>query len=83
VDHADPQLEGSAQSVRHHVWRTSARVKPGYTVNLTPSRIHDYLPISYANREEEAYIRFLWDAFETNYKPSSCINFGGQVGFTL
>lgn len=30
-------------------------------------RIHDYLPISYANREEEAYIRFLWDAFETNY----------------
>lgn len=30
-------------------------------------RIHDYLPISYANREEEAYIRFLWGAFETNY----------------
>lgn len=30
-------------------------------------RIHDYLPISYANREEEDYIRFLWDAFETNY----------------
>lgn len=30
-------------------------------------RIHDYLPISYANREEEAYIRFLWDAFEANY----------------
>ncbi|MBK1720308.1 hypothetical protein [Thiocystis violacea] len=30
-------------------------------------RIHDYLPISYANHEEEAYIRFLWDAFETNY----------------
>ncbi|HFD92171.1 MAG TPA: hypothetical protein ENJ22_02660 [Gammaproteobacteria bacterium] len=30
-------------------------------------RIHDYLPISYANREEESYIRFLWDAFETNY----------------
>lgn len=30
-------------------------------------QIHDYLPISYANREEEAYIRFLWDAFETNY----------------
>lgn len=30
-------------------------------------RIHDYLPISYANREEEAYIRFLWDSFETNY----------------
>ncbi len=29
--------------------------------------IHDYLPISYANREEEAYIRFLWDSFETNY----------------
>lgn len=31
-------------------------------------RIHDYLPISYANRKEEAYVRFLWDAFETNYK---------------
>jgi len=30
-------------------------------------QIQDYLPISYANREEEAYIRFLWDAFETNY----------------
>ncbi len=30
-------------------------------------RIHDYLPVSYANREEEAYIRFLWDAFDTNY----------------
>lgn len=30
-------------------------------------RIHDYLPISYANRDEEGYIRFLWDAFETNY----------------
>lgn len=31
-------------------------------------RIHDYLPISYANRKEEAYINFLWDAFDTNYK---------------
>lgn len=30
-------------------------------------RIHDYLPVSYANREEGAYISFLWDAFETNY----------------
>lgn len=30
-------------------------------------QIHDYLPISYANHEEEAYVRFLWDAFETNY----------------
>ncbi|PLY12827.1 MAG: hypothetical protein C0631_15875 [Sedimenticola sp.] len=30
-------------------------------------RIHDYLPISYANHEEQAYISFLWDAFETNY----------------
>jgi len=30
-------------------------------------RIHDYLPISYANKNEEGYIRFLWDAFETNY----------------
>lgn len=30
-------------------------------------RIHDYLPVSYANREEEEYIRFLWDAFDTNY----------------
>ena len=30
-------------------------------------RIHDHLPIFYANREGEAYIRFLWDAFETNY----------------
>jgi len=30
-------------------------------------RILDYQPISYANREEKAYIRFLWDAFETNY----------------
>jgi len=34
-------------------------------------RIHDYLPISYANREEEAYIRFLWDAFETNTMPKN------------
>jgi len=30
-------------------------------------RIHDYLPVSYANKNEEGYIRFLWDAFETNY----------------
>ncbi|MFC3282104.1 hypothetical protein [Litchfieldella rifensis] len=31
------------------------------------TRIHDYLPTSYADKSEEAYIRFLWDAFETNY----------------
>jgi len=30
-------------------------------------RIHDYLPISYADKSEESYIHFLWDAFETNY----------------
>jgi len=30
-------------------------------------RIHDFLPISYANKNEEAYIKFLWDAFEFNY----------------
>lgn len=30
-------------------------------------RIHDYLPISYSNREEEGYIRFLWNAFDANY----------------
>ncbi len=30
-------------------------------------RIHDYLPISYADITEQNYIRFLWDAFETNY----------------
>ena len=31
------------------------------------SRIHEYLPISYANRNEEAYVKFLWEAFESNY----------------
>jgi len=30
-------------------------------------RIHEFLPISYANKNEEAYIKFLWDAFEFNY----------------
>lgn len=30
-------------------------------------RIHDYLPISYGNQSEAAYVRFLWDSFETNY----------------
>ena len=30
-------------------------------------RIEDYLPISFADQNEYGYIRFLWDAFETNY----------------
>lgn len=30
-------------------------------------RIHEFLPVSYANKNEEAYIKFLWDAFEFNY----------------
>ena len=29
--------------------------------------IHEFLPVSYANKSEEAYIKFLWDAFEFNY----------------
>jgi hypothetical protein len=30
-------------------------------------RIFDYLPISYGNSNEQEYITFLWDAFQTNY----------------
>jgi len=30
-------------------------------------RIHEFLPVSYANKNEEAYVKFLWDAFEFNY----------------
>ena len=30
-------------------------------------RIHEFLPFSYANKNEEAYVKFLWDAFEFNY----------------
>jgi len=30
-------------------------------------RIHEFLPVSYANKNEEAYVKFLWDAFDFNY----------------
>lgn len=30
-------------------------------------KIDEYLPISFADQNEQAYMRFLWDAFETNY----------------
>jgi hypothetical protein len=30
-------------------------------------RIHEFLPVSYANKSEEDYIKFLWEAFESNY----------------
>src|SRR5439155_23712230 len=29
----------------------------------------DYLPIEFKAEAEEKYIRFLWDAFQTNYEP--------------
>ena len=29
--------------------------------------IHDFLPYSYSNQEEQSYIRFLWESFENNY----------------
>jgi hypothetical protein len=31
------------------------------------SELGDYLPLSFKTPKEEEYIRFLWDAFETNY----------------
>ncbi len=30
--------------------------------------IFSYLPVSFKSEEEQAYIRFLWDAFESNYE---------------
>ena len=30
----------------------------------------DYLPVSFKTEKEQEYIRFLWDAFEMNYKHS-------------
>lgn len=32
------------------------------------TELANYLPLSFKSAEEERYIRFLWDAFETNYK---------------
>ncbi|APZ53832.1 hypothetical protein [Salipiger abyssi] len=29
-------------------------------------KIHDYLPVSYNTAKERDYVRFLWEAFETN-----------------
>lgn len=31
-------------------------------------KIHDYLPVSYRNPEEQEYVEFLWSSFELNYK---------------
>src|SRR5680860_367321 len=31
------------------------------------SDLGDYLPLSFKTPKEEEYIKFLWDAFETNY----------------
>src|SRR5436190_9026573 len=28
----------------------------------------DYLPLSFKNEREQEYIKFLWEAFESNYK---------------
>lgn len=33
-------------------------------------QLADYLPLSYRNTNEQDYIAFLWDAFETNYTHS-------------
>jgi hypothetical protein len=39
----------------------------------------DYLPVSYRSSSEEAYIRFLWESFESNYESGkfefSCLAF--------
>ena len=31
------------------------------------AELANYLPLSFKSEKEEEYIRFLWDAFETNY----------------
>ncbi len=31
-------------------------------------KIHDYLPVSYRNPQEQEYVQFLWSSFELNYK---------------
>src|SRR6187551_2990820 len=31
------------------------------------AELANYLPLSFKNESEEEYVRFLWDAFETNY----------------
>lgn len=32
--------------------------------------IHDYLPLTYPSASEGAYIRFVWEAFESNYESN-------------
>jgi hypothetical protein len=31
------------------------------------AELGNYLPLSYKTEDEQGYIAFLWDAFETNY----------------
>ena len=33
-----------------------------------PAELANYLPLSFKSETEQEYIKFLWDAFETNYK---------------
>ena len=40
------------------------------------AELSDYMPLSFTSPQEQEYVAFLWDAFETNYthgnKPLAC-----------
>ena len=37
------------------------------TINTEAIQILDYLPVFFKNQNEQEYLEFLWDAFESNY----------------